>query len=487
MPLDAAVADAAEHADWETLGTLLRRGAAADVPQVDGTTALHWAVHHDELGSVRRLLEAGARASVTNRHGVTPLELACVNGSEPVVTALLAAGANPDTRCAGGATALMTAARTGRPGPVNALLARGAAVDATDRTGQTALMWAAADGHTKVVRSLLDAGADPNARIASGFTAFLFAARNGRLEVVRELLDAGIDPNTAIETKHGGGRAPRNGTGPLLLAVENGHFELALELVRAGAHPNDERTGFTPLHVLTWVRKPDRGDGLEGQPPPDGSGRVTSLEFVRELVALGADVNTRLQRGNGGRGRLNESGATPFLLAARRADLDYLKLLVELGADPFLTNVDGAGAVMAAAGLGCQAPTEEAGTEAECVATLDYLIALGGEVNARDANGETAMHGAAYKSLPRVVELLATRGAQVSEWNHKNKWGWTPVMIAEGFRPGNFKPSVDTLAALHQVMREAGVEIPPPTPRLGVDPKVEEWDDPVARPAARVQ
>jgi hypothetical protein len=86
-------------------------------------------------------------------------------------------------------------------------------------------------------------------------------------------------------------------------------------------------------------------------------------------------------------------------------------------------------------------------------------------VNTVDANGETAMHGAAYKSLPRMVELLANKGAKIEIWNQKNKSGWTPLLIAEGFRPGNFKPSAETIAAIHAVMRAAGLTPPPPTPR----------------------
>jgi len=41
------------------------------------------------------------------------------------------------------------------------------------------------------------------------------------------------------------------------MAVQNGHFELAVALVEAGADPNDARMGFTPLHTMSWVRKPD--------------------------------------------------------------------------------------------------------------------------------------------------------------------------------------------------------------------------------------
>ena len=72
------------------------------------------------------------------------------------------------------------------------------------------------------------------------------------------------------------------------------------------------------------------------------------------------------------------------------------------------------------------------------------------------ANGETAMHGAAYKNMPRVVQFLAEKGAKVEVWNRKNKYGWTPLLIAEGHRPGNFKPSAETIDALHRIMPAAG-------------------------------
>jgi uncharacterized protein len=453
------LADAAEAGDWAKVRETLSQRADVDARQADGTTALHWAVHHDDLAAVKALLAAGAESSSTNNYGITPLSLACVNGNADVVRALLASGADPNTTLRGGETALMTAARTGRPGPVKALLERGAKVDATDRKGQTALMWAAADGHAAVVELLIKSGADTHARLKSGFTPMLFAAREGRIAVVHSLLRAGIDANEAIETERGGGRAAVNGTGALLLAVENGHFELAMELVKAGAEPNDQRSGFTALHTITWARKSNRGDDDDGQPTPDGSGNLTSLDFVRQIVASGADVNARLKKGDAGRGKLGRKGATPFLLASKTADLPLMKLLVALGADPGLPNADGATPLMAAAGLGCLAPDEEAGTEAECLDALSYLLTLDADVNAVDKNGETAMHGAAYKSLPKVVQFLSDQGAAMNVWNTTNRWGWTPLLIAEGYRPGNFKPSAETIVALRKVM-----QLPQPAP-----------------------
>ena len=109
------------------------------------------------------------------------------------------------------------------------------------------------------------------------------------------------------------------------MAVENGHFELAIALVKAGADPNDQRAGFGALHMISWVRKPSRGDDEEGDPPPIGSGKLTSLEFVKEMVAHGAKVNLPSKKGVSDRGILSKPGATPFLAAASTADVPLLR------------------------------------------------------------------------------------------------------------------------------------------------------------------
>src|SRR5207247_10381407 len=111
-----------------------------------------------------------------------------------------------------------------------------------------------------------------------------------------------------LQPRKATGKSPRAGTSPLLLAVENGHFDLAVALLDAGADPNDQRSGFTALHALSWVRKPPRGDGDDGDPPPIGSGNVSSLQFVRKLAAHGADVNARLEVGKSGNGILTRRG-----------------------------------------------------------------------------------------------------------------------------------------------------------------------------------
>jgi ankyrin repeat protein len=461
---DSRFADAVEKHERVTIHTLLEQRVDVTAPQKDGMTALHWAVYLDDLETAKLLIPAGADARATNLYGVGPLPLACLNGNTEMVELLLKAGADANTSLPGGETVLMTAARTGKAGPVKALLAGGANVNAKERRRQTALMWAAAEGNAGVVGLLINAGADFRTPLDSGFAPLFFAVREGRTDAARILWKAGADVNGTMQPHKPTGKSPRPGTSPLLLAVENGHFELAVALLEAGADPNDQRSGFTALHALTWVRKPNRGDGDDGDPAPFGSGNVSSLEFVRKLVAHGGDVNARLDKGKSGRGQLSRAGATPFLLAAVTDDAPLMRLLVELGADSRLGNRDNATPLMAAAGLGTLAPTEEAGTEEEALEAVQLALDLGGDVNAVDMNGETAMHGAAYKSFPKVVKLLAEKGAKIDLWNQTNKWGWTPLRIAEGYRPGNFKPSAETVAALHEVMLSAGV--PSPTNNL---------------------
>lgn len=460
------LADAAESGDAKAVAALLESaGTDLESAQSGGATALLWAAYRDDVEMAKLLLDAGANANRKNHYGVAPLALACENGNAELVQQLLAAGADSNTESPGGESVLLTAARTGKPAPVKALIAAGAEVDGKDDRKQTPLMWAAAEGHAEVVGLLLEAGADPEAKLDSGFTPWFFAARNGRLDVVRVLLKAGANANEAMDVGRPGARAPRKGSAALILAVENAHFELAAALVEAGADPNDQRSGYTALHALTWVRKPDLGDNPEGDPAPIGSGDVGSLDFVGALHAHGADLNARLENGSIRRGKLTLEGATPFFMAARTADLPLLRLLHELGADPGVPNEQGATPFVTAAGLGTHAPGEEAGTESEVLETLAFLFELGADVNSVDENGETAMHGAAYKSLPKVVQLLADRGADIEIWNCKNKSGWTPLLIAQGFRPGNFKPAADTIAAIESVMRAEGVEPPPPPVR----------------------
>ncbi len=469
----ASLPDAAEQRDKASVRTLLQTGVDVNAAQVDGTTALHWAAYHDDPEMAGVLVRAGANVSAVNRYGASALAEACRNGNAAIVKLLLEAGADANTTMKGGETVLMLAAHSGNAETVKALLAHGADPNQRERLDQTALMWAAAEGHAAVVRALIEAGADLNARLDSGFTPFFFAVREGRPDVVQAFIEAGIDVNAMMQhVESRGSRRTAKAMCPLLVAVQNGHFELAIALIEAGADPNDVRTGFTALHMIPGVRKPDSNDSNDGAPPM-GAGRLSSADFVREIVKRGADVNFRLPRGT--RGLFGTSshiatdgaaGATPFLLAADRSDVPLMHLLLELGADPLLPNFNNTTPLMAAAGVGTTSPDEEAGEESEALDAVKMLLDLGADINTVDNNGDTAMHGAAYNAYPLVPHLLAERGADPQIWKSSNKAGGTPLFIAEGYADRTVQPDARTIEAITKLMLAAGISTEGERPKI---------------------
>jgi len=465
------LADAAERRDAAGVRKLLASGAGVSAAQVDGTTALHWAAYHDDAEMVALLVKAGANVNAFNRYGVPPLAQACTNRNAEIVNLLLQAGADANAKMKGGETVLMLAARSGNVESVKALLAGGARAKDRERLGQTAIMWAAAEGHTGVVRALIAAGADFNETLDSGFNAYLFAVRGGHLDTVRALISAGAGVNELMKRKQGvRGSTGAGPTSPLALAIQNGHFDLAIALVEAGADPNDTRTGYTPLHTIAFVRRPDSSDTSDPV-PAQGAGRLTSLGLVRELVKRGAKVNFRLAPDAPAKqpntwSAVAAPGSTPFLIAADRVDVPLMKLLLELGADPLLPNFEGTTPLLAAAGVGTNEPEEEAGEELEALEAVKLLLDLGADVNTVDKNGDTAMHGAASNISPRVVKLLADRGANPQVWKNTNKAGGTPLFIAEGYATRLPRPDAATIAAITKLMNAAGISTEGKRPKI---------------------
>lgn len=463
---DAPLVDAVKRGDPAAVRALIQKRVDVNAAAVDGTTPLHWAVHQNTLDVADLLIRAGAKATAANRYGVLPLSLACVNGNAAMINLLLGAGADANAASSKGETPLMTAARSGSVEAVTVLLDHGANVNVKESwRGQTALMWAAAEGHAAVVRTLVARDADVLLRSKAGFTALLFAAREGKIATVQALLDAGSSLDEALRAearKTAGGveipeEQPETGLNAFLLAAGNAHYELAARLLDRGANPNAAPRGWTALHQLSWVRK--AGIAGSNNPAPEGSGNMSSLEFVRKLVAHGADLNARVtKRPPAGVTRLNMIGGTPFLLAARTADAEYMSLLAELGADPLLPNAENTTPLMVAAGVGTYAPGEDPGTEREVLEAVKLALKLGGNLKALDDNGETAMHGAASKHVPTVVQFLFDAGATLDSWNHKNKEGYTPLEITQGIqRSMSIIRSAPTEAAIKQVMSRAGV------------------------------
>ncbi|MCA9009528.1 MAG: ankyrin repeat domain-containing protein, partial [Planctomycetaceae bacterium] len=452
----------------QAIRDLLKSGASVNGKQPDGMTALHWATFRDRADLVRLLLDSGADVNAVTEYDVRPLSLACENGNAEIVRLLVQKHADLEASLAGGETPLMLAARTGKPDVVRILLDAGASVNARERRQQTAVMWAAAEGHTEVVLQLVDAGADYQTPLLSGWTPLFFAVREGRTGAALTLLRKGLDVDAPLS-----GEQRQRGPNPLLLAVQNGHFETAAALLQHGANPNAQPMGQAALHAIVSVRRPVRGDG---DPPPVGSGTLGSLDFVRQWAGHGGDVNLRLEKGRSGFADFTTTGATAFVLAAQSGDLPLLKLLLELGADPSIPNADGASAILAAAGVGdLGSGLEAAGTEQEAIEVIRVLLELGLDVNVVDENGETAVHGAAYQNWPELIRFLVAHGARVDVWNQPNRWGWTPLIIAHGYREGNFRPDAATIACLEEIMRAANVSVPE-DPGRDVEANQQSWD-----------
>ncbi len=449
---DPRVVEAEKNADKTAVLDLLARHADVNAPAPDGATALHWAAYWDDVETAKKLLDAGAAVDATNRYGVTPLSLACTNGSAKMIELLLNAKADVKLALPGGETPLMTAARTGKVDAVKMLLTHGAEVNAKDTDhGQTALMWAAAEGNVDTVAILLEFGGDIKTVSKGGFTAYLFAVREGQVGVVNALLKAGVPIDEALQKP-----AKQPGTTAMNLAVANAHYELAAMLLDAGADPNAAGQGWTALHTVTWIRQPGYASN---DPAPEGSGNMNSIDFVKKIVAKGANLNAKMTiRTSVGLSSLNTSGATPFLLAARTGDAELMRLLHNLGADPLIPNVDGTTPLMVAAGVGTRSPGEDAGTDEEVLEAVKLAIELGNDVNAVDKNGETAMHGAAYKHVAPAAQYLLDHGAKIEVFNKKNSHGWTPLRISDGVHRGmNLRSSPETSVVLRKAMSAAGV------------------------------
>ena len=387
----------------------------------DGVRSLHEAAHVGDLPAAESRLRDGAEVDAVTRHGVTPMVLACTAGHAAIVEALLVAGADPNRASPQGETPLMLAARTGVVASVESLLRHGAgaSIDARESwRGQTALMWAAAEGHAAVVAPLVAAGAGVDARSEAGFTPLVFAVRAGHRPAVDALLDAGADVNLPLP----------DGASALHLAVVNAHYELAVHLLERGAGAAADGPGWTPLHQLVWTRRPNRH---YNNPAAIPSGPVTDLELARALVARGADVNARQtdEPQDGYRNLLNRAGATPFLLAAKAVDVELMKLLLDLGADPMLTNEDGTTALLVAAGVGIWSASESPGSAVEAIEAVKLMVELGDSVTTVDDNGDTALHGAVMRDSPELVRYLLDRGTPL---NAVNARGWTPLTITQG-------------------------------------------------------
>lgn len=462
---DASLADSAMKQDREAVRSLLKQKADVNAAQPDGTTALDWAVREDDLETAELLIRAGANVKAANRFGATPLSLACTNGNAAIVEQLLKAGEDPNAVVSvTGDTALMLAARTGKPDAVKVLLDHGADVNKTNSQGQTALMWAAAEKNAASIQVLIEHKADLNAKThaappprpldtifsapypVGGMTALLFSARQNDRKSAELLLAAGANINETAQ----------DGTSPVLVAILNGHYALANFFLEKGADPNAaDGKGRAALYAAVDMRNLE----WSTRPAPPEKDPMQDLDLIAALIAHGANPNARLTKKIPLRGQpsfdgrwANMIGATPFWRAAQSDDVTVMKLLKEKGADPLLATNDHTTPLMVAAGVGWS-DGQSHGSQSDAPEALKLCLEWGGDVNAVNDIGYTALHGAAFRGANEVVKLLVEKGARLDA---KNQDGRLPVNMAEGMHigPGGWVEHDDTAALLHKLMAE---------------------------------
>ena len=462
---------------------LLAKSPDVNAAEADGTTALHWAVRAGQGDLVRLLLNAKANVRAANRYGVTPLSRAAVNGDAAMIDTLLRAGADPNAALPNGETVLMTAARTGRTDALKVLVARGANVNAQElRRGETPLVWAAANGHAAAVRLLVELGADVNLRslpteypqllgplqrpdgrrCAGGqglqthclprgeWTPLMYASRQGALEVVKVLADSKASLDAA----------DWDGTTALMLAILNGHYDVAAALVEKGAGVNvADRYGMTPLYATVNMNTLPR---VIGRPAPKPEDTLTPIDLMARLLEKGANPNLALSapmrhRNHAASDRSLGAGTTPFMRAAKTADVKAMRVLLDHGANPSLTQKNGTTALMIAAMFKSarndddSEGTADAGSSDDAIQAIRMCVEKGADINAMNENGDTALHLAANEA---VIRFLVKQGANLDA---RNWGGETPLEAWDGKRDRDdrlIRP--DTVAVLKQLSDEKG-------------------------------
>lgn len=443
---------AVQSGDGNAAAAMIQQGADVNAREANGTTALHWAVYHQDVALVKRLLAAGAKVAVVNDFGSSPMQEAAVTGNAAVIRMLLDAGANVESANAEGQTALMAVARTGNVDAAKMLLVAGADVNATEKFGgQSALMWAAAQSQPAMIRLLLEYGAKANARGAirdwqtritaeprpkdrhrGGFTPLLYAAREGCIDCARALIEGGADINLSDPDR----------ISPLVLALLDQRFDFAAYLISAGADVDRwDLYGRSPLYAACDLATLPTG----GRPDTPSTDKTTALQVIDMLLKAGANPNLQLKLRppyrnvpfDRGGDQVLSTGATPLLRASKAGDNPAaMRLLLEHHALVDLPNADGVTPLMIAAGMGHGINPSRGRYQGDDDAALavGILLDAGADIHRRAGNGMNAVHSAAMKGWTATIRVLAEHGAEV---DIKDRDGKTPLDYASG----NYKPT----------------------------------------------
>jgi ankyrin repeat protein len=337
------VADAAQNGDKAAVQKLIRSKADVNAPQVDGATALHWAVYRDDADLLDMLIRAGADIKAANSEGVTPLSMAALYGNAGMIDRLIKAGADAKQRGPNGESMVMLAARNGNPQAVTVLLEAGADVNAREPIrGTTALMWAVEQKHPEAVKVLLAAGADARAKSAgAGLPRNYMAPRLNQRAVLlaqdrrRRAAAAGItyEEQLTLDQKSGAEIGGQRGLGqaldsngnpvPAVPGRQGGAAAAPAAPQQAAPAPTAEPAPAAPQAAAPApapAPAAGRGRGRAGGQAAGGAQQPQNdSDDDNEVVVAGLV-------GSGG------GALTPLVFAAREGDLESAKLLLDAGA-----------------------------------------------------------------------------------------------------------------------------------------------------------
>ncbi len=509
------------QSDKAMVDLLLGAGANPKAANHDGSTPLWLACINGDAPVIAALLKAGADANEHLPLGRSPLMIASRTGNVDAMKVLLDHGADVNAKeTLRGTTPLMWAADEGHATAILLLIEHGAdikarsdpaergrgpalgksndprkAVEALGKAlaagiptpqlgavGTTSLVPVVPEKGGGARRGKEGAGAagaldEDDAAAAFGFggrrpapkdggglTALTYAALADDVESVKVLLAAGADINQVTDY----------GWSALLVATQNRYYKLGEFLLNHGADVNlANKGGWTPLYLATDNRNIESGDYPVRKPDMD------HLDYIKLLLDKGANVNARMKDSTETRTVftnqwLDENGATAFLRASQSGDLVLMKLLLAHGADPKIDTALHVTALQVAAGIGWVEGITYEWSPASTLEAVKMLLDLGLDPNVQSDTGRTALHGAAHKGRPDVVQVLVDHGARldVRDYGNTDNRGsaklavhtWLPVDYADGLvRVGvqSAIPHPETGLLIRKLMTAAGLEAPP--------------------------
>src|SRR4249919_2385866 len=268
-------------------------------------------------------------------------------------------------------------------------------------------------------------------------TELYAAARAGRVEQALQLIDAGA--NVHAPPPH----EDRDQRNLAVLAAVLPDLRLLRTLIAHGVDLNASHAGMTPLLAATrdsWHGRPDAVMTLlaNGADPRavDHDGNTALHHAARSsdpgVAALLRDAAAEVDA-------LNAEGQSPLGVACAAGNWRLAKFLLERGAKP--EPAGGQPALLAAAG-----------TEEDDAAGVQLLLKQKAKVDARDAQGRSALHEAAFAGHAEIVEALLAAGADAAA---ADRLARTPLL--EAARGGRVAVLDRPLAQLRDSSRSGGV------------------------------